>query len=144
MAMWDSKNNKETTVSATGSEVKSTNPFSIQLSFSPLRLSSNRMNSINLVVRVKNISNEAQLVSVDAMLPRNCMLGFDQACINKTTEKRSGELAPGAFKDVQIEIWANNQTKSGNYPVEVTAFAHYVGYEKVIGYIKKGTSLRVV
>ncbi len=142
--MWDSKNYKGTTASVTGTEVKSSNPFSIQLSFSPLRLSANRMNSVNLVVRVKNISNEAQLVSVDTLLPKNCMLGFDQSCINKATEKRSGELAPGAATDVEIEIWANNQTKFGNYPIEVTAYAHYVGYDKVIGYIKKATSLRVV
>ena len=143
MALWDSKN-KTTPLNPGNSETKSTNPFSIQLSFSPLRLSANRMNSVNLVVRVKNVSNESQLVSVDAMLPKACMLGFDQACINKVTEKRSGELAPGAFTDVHIEIWANNQTKPNNYPVEVTAYAHYVGYDKVIGYIKKGTSLRVV
>jgi len=129
---------------ASGDSGKSTNPFNVQLSFSPLRLSASRKNSVQMLVRVKNISDESQLVSVDALLPKNCMLGFDQSCINKATEKRVGDLKAGASIDVPIEIFGANQTKEGNYGLEVTVYAHYIGYEKVIGYIKKNTSLRVV
>jgi uncharacterized membrane protein len=123
---------------------KSSNPFSVQLSFSPLRLSANRKNSVRMNVRVKNISNDPQLVSVDALLPKGAMMGFDPACINKATEKRVGDLKAGDSIDVPIEIFGGNQTKEGNYGLEVTVFAHYIGYEKVIGYIKKSASLRVV
>ncbi len=122
----------------------SANPFSISLSFSALRLSANQKNSVSLLVKVKNVSGKTQLISVDALLPQNCMLGFDQTCINKAIEKRAGELKPGESIEVPVEIWGNNQTKPGNYPVDITVFSHYIGYEKVLGYMKKKTSLRVV
>lgn len=118
--------------------------FNVSLSFSPLRLSANKRNSVHLLVKVKNLSSEQQLLSVDAFLPKDAMLGFDPAGINKVTEKRSGELKPGESVEVPIEIWANNQTKEGNYPIEVTVYSHYIGYDKVLSYLKKSASLRVV
>ena len=120
------------------------NPFNVTFGFSQLRLASSRRNSLNLLVRVKNISHQAHLVSVDAHLPKEAMLGFDNSSINKYVEKRAGELKPGQSIEVPIEVWANNQTKSGNYPMEVTVYSHYIGYDKVLSYIKKSTSLRVV
>ena len=72
------------------------------------------------------------------------MIGFDPACINKAVEKRVGELKSGETKDIQILVWSNSQTKEGTYPVDVTVFAHYIGYDKVMSYIKKNTSLRAV
>ena len=145
MGLFDSilgNEGKEEAPSADAS--KTSNPFSVQLSFSPLRLAASRKNSVLMNVRVKNISNDPQLVSVDALLPKNAMMGFDTACINKAIEKRVGDLKSGHSIDVPIEIFASNQTKEGNYGLQVTVFAHYIGYEKVIGYIKKSASLRVV
>lgn len=121
---------------------KSGNPFSVSVNFSPLRLSANNRSSVNLVVKVKNVSKSPQLVSVDALLPKDAMIGFDPACINKAAEKRIGELKSGAEMEVPITIWSNNQTKEGNYSVEVTVYSHYIGYEKVLSYIKKSTMLR--
>ncbi len=123
---------------------KYSNPFNVTVSFSPLRLSAKRSSTVSLMVRVKNVSPDPQLVSVDALLPKNAMVGFDQACINKAVEKRAGELKPGESRDVNIEIWSNNQTAEGAYPVDVTVFAHYIGYDKVMSYIKKNASLRAV
>ena len=123
---------------------KSANPFAVTLSFAPLRLAANKASSVNLVVKVKNISADPHLVSVDALLPRDTMLGFDPACINKAIEKRVGELKPGESRDVQIQIWSNGQTKENSYPLDVTVFAHYIGYNKVLSYIKKNTTLRAV
>jgi len=125
-------------------EKKSVNPFNVSLKFTPLRLSAMRRNSVDLQVKVKNTSPETHLVSVDALLPRNAMIGFDEACINKGVEKRAGELKPGESIDVPIRIYGNNQTKEGNYPIEVTIYSHYIGYDKVLSYTKKSTSLRVV
>ena len=127
-----------------GASDKSSNPFSVNLSFSQLRMSANKRNSVNLMVKVKNVSGATQLVSVDAMLPKDSMLGFDQASINKAVEKRVGELKAGQSLEVPVEIWATNQTKPGNYSVDVTVFSHYIGYDKVISYIKKNIPLRVV
>jgi uncharacterized membrane protein len=72
------------------------------------------------------------------------LLGFDQACINKSVEKRAGELKAGESIEVPITIWANSQTKEGNYPVGVTVYSHYRDYDKVLSYSKKRTSLRAV
>ena len=140
--MGEEKGGAKATVAA--GESRSTNPFNVSLSLSPLRLSANARNSVNLLVKVKNISDDPQLVSVDVMLPRNCMLGFDSACINKVAEKRAGELKAGESVEVPVEIWANNQSKSGSFAVDVTVYSHYIGYEKVLSYIKKSTPLRVV
>jgi hypothetical protein len=128
----------------TAGDSKYTNPFSVTVGFSPLRLSAKRSSCVSLLVKVKNVSPDPQLVSVDALLPRNVMVGFDQACINKAVEKRAGELKPGETKDVSIDIWGNSQTAEGTYPVDVTVFAHYIGYDKVMSYIKKSASLRAV
>ena len=136
-------NGKET-ASETPGEKKSSNPFAISLSFTPMRLSAGRKNSVDLVVKVKNVSSQTHLVSVDALLPRNTMLGFDEACINKAIEKRVGEIKPGDSVNVPVRIWANNQTKADSYSVEVTAFSHYIGYNKVLSYMKKSTVLRAV
>lgn len=121
-----------------------TNPFNVTVGFSPLRLSAKRSSNVSLLVKVRNVSPDTQLVSVDALLPRNAMVGFDQACINKAIEKRAGELDQGESRDVAIAIWSNSQTAEGAYPVDVTVFAHYIGYDKVMSYIKKSASLRAV
>ena len=142
MGFWDSIISGESGAAPKGKKVA--NPFAISLRFLPMRLSANDKNSVNLIVDVKNISSDPQLTSVDALLPRGTMLGFDEAGINKATEKRIGELKAGESREVSIPIWANRQTKEGKYDVEVTIYSHYIGYNKVLSYIKKSTSLRVV
>lgn len=122
---------------------RSANPLEVSMSFTPLRLSANRANSIDLVVKVRNISNENQLVSVDASLPRKCMIGFDPACINKSVEKQAGELKPGEATTVIIPVWANNQTKSDSYELTITSYHHYRHYDKVMGSVKRFLTLRV-
>ncbi|MEW6749215.1 MAG: hypothetical protein AB1295_05915 [Candidatus Micrarchaeota archaeon] len=144
MGFWDSILGSEKQTEEIPEGRPTSNPFSVGLSFMPLRLSAKAKSSVNLVVKIKNISNSPQLASVDALLPKNTMVGFDPACINKAAEKRLGEMKPGASLEVPITIWSNSQTQDGTYPVEVTVFSHYIGYEKVLSYIKKSTSLRAV
>jgi uncharacterized membrane protein len=144
MGFWDSVLGSDKGAQEAPSEDKSSNPFNVSISFAPLRLSAKNRSSVSLVVKVKNISASPHLVSVDALLPRDAMIGFDPACINKAAEKRLGELKPGASLDVPITIWSSNQTKEGTYPVEVTVYSHYIGYEKVLSYLKKSTALRAV
>lgn len=143
MGFLDSILGEEKTRKAAG-DSRYTNPFNVTIAFAPLRLSAKRSSNVRLVVKVKNRSPDPQLVSVDALLPRNAMVGFDQSCINKAVEKRAGELKPGESKDITIDIWSNSQTAEGAYPVDVTVFAHYIGYDKVMSYIKKNASLRAV
>lgn len=142
MGFWDSIiGEKEATVP---SGRPAANPFAVSLSFLPLRLSANSSNSINIIAKIKNVSPDNQLVSVDALLPKNAMLGFDKPGINKGIEKRLGELKAGESAEVSIPIWANSQTKEGKYDIEVTVYSHYIGYNKVLSYLKKKTSFRAV
>ncbi len=143
MGFWDSLVGEDEPAEQQTSK-KSTNPFSVSLKFAPLRLSAMQKNSVDLLVKVKNNSPETHLVSVDALLPRNAMMGFDEACINKGMEKRAGELKSGESVVIPIRVWANNQTRSGTYPIDVTIYSHYIGYDKVLSYVKKSTSLRAV
>lgn len=144
MGFWDSVLGSDKKTEEKPQGKATSNPFTVSLSFSPLRLSANARSSVNLMVKIKNISNSPQLVSVDALLPRKGMIGFDPACINKAAEKRMGELKPGEVTEAHIPVWSNTQTQQGSFPVEVTVFSHYIGYEKVLSYIKKNTSLRAV
>jgi uncharacterized membrane protein len=144
MGFWDSIVGTDSRQPEMPEGQKLANPFAVSVGFAPLRLSANARSSVDLVVKVKNISHSPQLVSVDALLPREALIGFDPACINKAAEKRVGELKAGETKEVPISIWSNNQTKEGNYTVHVTVYSHYIGYDKVLSYLKKSTSLRVV
>jgi uncharacterized membrane protein len=143
MGFWDSiLGNEKPAESNVPADAKSANPFSVSVNFSPLRLSANNKSSVSLLVKVKNVSRSTHLVSVDALLPKDAMIGFDPACINKAAEKRIGELKAGGEMEVPITIWSNSQTREGNYNVEVTVYSHYIGYDKVLSYIKKSTMLR--
>ncbi len=119
-------------------------PFQINLSFTPLRLSAKAKNSVNLVIRIKNLTKDPQLVSVDVLLPKNALIGFEPTCINKAMEKRLGEIMPGETKEVSVPIWASTQTEAGTHELGITAYAHYIGYEKVLNYMKTNTRLRIV
>ncbi len=119
-------------------------PFRISLSFTPLRLSSKAKNSVNLVVKLTNLTKNPQLVSVDVLLPKNAVIGFEPTCINKAMEKRLGEVRPGDTVKAAIPIWASTQTDPGTHEIQVTAYAHYIGYEKVLNYMKTKTGLRIV
>ncbi|NYZ77103.1 hypothetical protein H0O02_02185 [Candidatus Micrarchaeota archaeon] len=119
-------------------------PFNISMSFTPLRLSANQKNSVNLVVKLTNLTKDPQLVSVDVLLPKEALIGFEPTCINKAMEKRLGEVRPGETARAAIPIWASTQTRPGVHGIAVNAYAHYIGYEKVLNYMKTKTSLRIV
>jgi uncharacterized membrane protein len=141
MGLWDSIVGKDDVAPPSKG---SSNPFNVSIAFAPLRLSARAKSSVDLVVKVKNISSSPHMVSVEALLPRDAMLGFDPACINKGAEKRIGELQPGDSTETHITLWSNNQTKDGTYPIEVSVYSHYISYDKVLSYIKKSTTIRVV
>jgi len=119
-------------------------PFRLSSSFIPLRLTAQKANSVNVVLKLRNITDDKQLVSIDILLPREKLLGFDPACISKSIEKRVGEVGPGQTVEVSVPIWANNQTAAGDYPMNITAYAHYQDYNKVYASVNKLISLRAV
>jgi len=119
-------------------------PFRLSSSFIPLRLTAQKANSVNVVLKLRNITDDKQLVSIDILLPREKLLGFDPACISKSIEKRVGEVGPGQSVEVSVPIWANNQTAAGDYAMNITAYAHYQDYNKVYASVQKLISLRAV
>jgi len=125
-------------------ENRTGNPLLVSLAFSPLRLSANNKSSVDLLVKIKNVSSSPHMVSVDAAVPRNAMLGFDPACINKAAEKKAGELKAGEILEIPITIWSSTQTKEGTYPVDITVYSHFMDYTKVLHHTKKSASLRAV
>jgi len=133
----------EGTTEITGGKILS-KPFKIAMSFTPLRLSANQKNSVNLNIKVTNITKDPQLVSVDILLPKDAFIGFEPTCINKAMEKRLGEIKPGETATAVIPIWANTQTKPGIHEISITVYAHYIGYDKVLNYMKTKTAVRIV
>ena len=119
-------------------------PFTISMKFIPMRLSAMREGKINLEIKIKNNTDEPQLVSIDALLPKKVLIGFDPTCINKHVEKRLGEIPARETKVADITVWSSNQTKEGEYPLELTIHSHYLDYNKVLNYMKRNAVVRVV
>jgi len=125
-----------------GEELTKKVPYAMKLSFHPYRLSANKMESVMLIIELKNLKEEPLLTSIIVQLPKN--LGFDQTALSSTREIRLGDLKPGEEKVVRVDIWGNPRTDAGEYPIEVTAVCHYRNYSYVLNAEKKGITLRVV
>ncbi|MDD5022968.1 MAG: hypothetical protein PHU63_02260 [Candidatus ainarchaeum sp.] len=119
-------------------------PFVVSTKFLPIRLAAMKEGKIGLDIKIKNNTGEKQLVSVDALLQNHAMIGFDPTCINKHVEKRVGEIEPGETKEITVMIWGSNQTKDGEYPIRLTFYSHYLDYKRVLNYMEKTVTVRVV
>lgn len=119
-------------------------PISMSIRFLPLRLAAKKDNRIDMIVKITNESAEKQLLSFEASLPQKEMLGFESTVIHKQAEKKLGMIEAKASTEFSVPIYGTTQTKAGSYTVNVTAYMHYVDYNKVINYVKRPVSLRVV
>ncbi|MFH2105638.1 MAG: hypothetical protein ABII22_00110 [Candidatus Micrarchaeota archaeon] len=111
--------------------------------FTPLRLTAMKINSITLTTKVKNEGESKQLVSMDFVLPKNEIIGFDQTCLQKVRENKVGEIKPGETKEFSVQIYGSNQTKSCTCDIGVVTYSHYLDYNKVITSTKKKFQLRI-
>lgn len=118
--------------------------FKVSFGFSPVRLAAMKDNRVNFIINVSNLSGENQLVSLDVLLPKKELIGFEPTCIKKHEERKIGELKKGESKEIVVPIWATNQTKQGNYPIKVMLYSHYIDYTKVLKSMDKSTTIRVV
>jgi uncharacterized membrane protein len=125
-----------------GEELTKKIPYGMKLSFHPYRLNANKMESVMLIIELKNLKEEVLLTSVVVQLPKN--LGFDQTALSNAREIRLGELRPGEEKVVKVEVWGNPRTDAGEYPVDVTAICHYRNYGYMLNAEKKNVVLRAV
>ena len=119
-------------------------PFKVWLSFSPVRLAAMKDNKVNMIVKITNTSGENQLVSIDIILPKKDLIGFEPTCMKKHEEKKIGELKADETKEVVVQIHGTNQTKEGNYQINIAVYSHYMDYSKVLKSIKKSATIRVV
>ncbi len=120
------------------------NPLKLMVSFSPVRLAAMRENRISMLIKLTNLTDQEQMVSVDVLLPKNGLVGFEPTCINKHGEKKLGKVAAGETKEITIPIYGTNQTKPATYPFKVVAYVHYLDYDKVLNQVSKMGELRVV
>jgi len=125
-----------------GEELVKKVPYSMKLKFHPYRLNANKMESVMLIIELKNLKEEVLLSSLVIELSKN--LGFDQTALSNAREIRLGEMKPGEEKEVKIEIWGNPRTDAGDYTIKATAICHYRNYGYLLNAEKKEVVLRAV
>lgn len=119
-------------------------PFKISHKFSSLRMESHKDSKVAMGITVKNTSGQKHLVSVDVELPKGHRLGFDVSSSQKHHEERMGEMNAGAEKTFSINIHGGSMTKPGEIPIKITAYAHYLNYNKVLEQAGKTVKLRII
>jgi len=117
-------------------------PYSIKMTFHPLRMIANKSDSMRMSLKVANRSTEPLLTSIVIQVPKK--IGLDQTCLSSVREIRLGELPPGEEKELSVDIYGSTRTDEGSYPVAVTAIAHYRNYAYVLNSEKKTGAVRVI
>jgi uncharacterized membrane protein len=125
-----------------GEELIKKVPYGMKLNFHPYRLNANKMESVLMIIELKNLKEEVLLTSVIVQLPKN--LGFDQTALSNAREIRLGEIKPGEEKVIKVELWGNPRTDAGDYTIDVTAICHYRNYGYMLNAEKKEITLRAV
>ena len=123
------------------SELNKTLPYRIMTEFTPYKLYANRRNSVMLLLKVKNLTNEPVLGSVVVELPKS--LSLDDSGMHAAKELRLGTLAPSEEKVSQVEVYGDVGTDTGEYTLSITAFIHYRDYGHVLNAVKKKAVLEV-
>ncbi|MBN2122303.1 hypothetical protein JW721_04595 [Candidatus Micrarchaeota archaeon] len=118
--------------------------FRISYEFNPLRLKAHKDSKIGMNVTVENTSNAKMLTSVDIEIGRGNKVGFDVTSMQKHHEERLGELPPGATKTFSVSVHSGPMTKAGDVPMKITAYSHYLNYNKVLEQASKSAKLRVI
>jgi uncharacterized membrane protein len=118
--------------------------FKLSYEFSPLRLKAHKDSKVAMTITVENTSNEKRLTSVDIEISGGNKIGFDVTSMKKHHEERMGELAPGASKTFSVTLYSSPLTKAGDVPLKLTAYSHYLNYNKVLEQAAKSARLRVI
>ena len=117
----------------------------ISHSMLPLRISTKGTdNTADLTISVSNSTDEEKLVSVDINIMTKGLVGFDKTMVHKRATKNIGSVAAGETRSFTARLYATPQTHEGPYTVQVTAFDHYLDFNKVLDKISKTFDIRVV
>jgi len=117
-------------------------PFNVSTALRPVRLAARKESMLELLVTVKNVTENPLMVSVNCEVPRS--LGFENVGMTKIKEVRIGELPAGREKTLSFAVCSNSQTAAGTYSVLVTVNHHYRDYSHILNYAKKTIEVRVV
>jgi len=123
-------------------EKEGKSPFSVKTSLSPVRMTAHKISSVDLHIKIKNLSKESSLTSMMIQVSKG--LGLDQTGIAKAKEIRIGYLAKGEEKDITIPVWGNVMTEPGDYKIRLDVFCHYRTYAYIQNSVKLMAELRVV
>jgi len=118
--------------------------FKLSYEFNPLRLKAHKDSKVAMNITVENTSGSKQLTSVDLEIAGGNKIGFDVTSMQKHHEERIGELAPGASKTFSVKLHSSPMTKAGDVPIKLTAYAHYLNYNKVLEQASRNAKLRVI
>ena len=124
--------------------IRGSKPFKISHKFSSLRMKAHKDSKMGMTVKVKNTSGKKHLVSVDVELPKGHKLGLDVTSGQKHHEEKLGEIAAGATKSFSMNIHGGRMTAPGEIPIKITAYAHYLNYNKVLEQESKTIKLRII
>ena len=117
----------------------------ISHSMLPLRISTKGPdNTADLTISVLNTTDEEKLVSVDVNIMTKGLVGFDKTMVHKRATKNIGSVAAGQARSFTARLYATPQTQEGPYTVQVTAFDHYLDFNRVLDKISKTFDIRVV
>ncbi len=116
--------------------------YIVSTELSPYRLYANKSNSAILFVRIKNISKDSLLTSLDVKLPQK--LGLNQNLLLKEKKIQVGEIEPRKEKEVKIEIFGNINTDAGEYTLNLSTISHFRDYSHEINRITKQIALKVI
>jgi hypothetical protein len=98
--------------------------------------------TMTVTVRVKNVSEKPQMVSVDFEIPKD--LGFDMTGVSQKKNARLSDIAPGETKEAAFEIHATHRASEKDYGALATGFVHYRDYNNVIEKVPLRATIRVL
>lgn len=124
------------------SEKAKASPFIVSNVFRPLRINARKENSIDLIIKITNKTNQDQLCSLLLVTPAE--LGLDSTCLSKSKEFRLGTILAGQTKELSIPIYANSQTPPVVFKLVLKVYAHYQNYNRVLNAVQKTIELRAV
>ena len=116
--------------------------FNVSTALRPVRLNARKENCLELLVTIKNASDEPIMTSASVEIPKS--LGFENLGITKIKEIRMGDIAPQKEKTVSFTLCASSQTAPGTYSVLLTVNHHYKDYQHVQNYARKTVEVRAV
>ncbi len=120
----------------------SSRPITMSTQFKPYRLNSHKNESVDLIVVVKNTDSKKSMMSVVAKCPNK--LGFGSPGINKTEQKKLGDVEPGEEKTVVFKVQGNSNTTPNDYPIGIFVYSHFRDYDHVENAVRKVVTLRAV